>query len=70
MISCAFPVSSCSMTAWKVLRDMNPFLHGLDHMEKWHLSLPQARTLLVPMTCNISHGKVEMLEVPKTRFRV
>ena len=36
-------------------------LHGLDHIEKWHLSLP-----LLPMTCNISHGAVEMLEVPNT----
>ena len=38
-------------------------LQDRDSLEKWNISLPQDRMLLAPITCEISHGAVEILEV-------
>ena len=41
-------------------------LQDRDSVEKWHISLPQERMLLAPITCNFSDSAVEILEVLDT----
>ena len=41
-------------------------LQDWDSVEKWHISLPQERMLLAPITCDFSDSAVEILEVLDT----